>query len=595
MNESNFWSKSYQFSLAGRSLSSILKALPALAVLVFSSAILAQDAPPRPAVEELLPETTAAFLQIDNVQESLPRLLGAEMLEDENIGPFVQRMYEEAETAYTEATQGKVAMTLEQIKELPAGEICMAIIAPRRKDLEYLIAVDIDPESESAEMLEQSRTELAELLAEQGLTETVESTESGLEIYSYDLPETSRKAHAFVRDGWFVSSTSRDELDAVLARWEGLEVDKVRPLKENRKFITIMNRCRPTEDIQPEIRFFADPISLARGGFRGNKIAQGVLAFLPKAGLDGVLALGGSVTLQSEEFNSVFHGHLLLANPRAGILEMLALKPGDGEPQPWMPADATNYISTHWDPMQLINEFEKFVDTFSPAGEFQKEVVVKLKENTGLDLYEDIVNTVDGRFTYVEWADPETEYLMNARSKAVALGVVDVDKAKEVVDALIKLREGGSSMVEHEGVPIWVFDPPDEERQARREERTKERVGDLPMRFSDPAFCLLDSSVIMCDSADMVKHLIDVSLGKAPAMAEDEEYTKQMQRLLTAAGSDVPCAVTFYNPEGPVRELFKLINDERSSTYMEKMSEKRPMLAPFSSRYLPSNRCQSLI
>jgi hypothetical protein len=572
--------------MAGRAQNSILMALPMLAVLVFTSAVLAQDAPPRPAIEELLPETTAAFLQIDNVQESLPKLMGAEMLEDENIGPFVQRMYDEAEAAYTEVTEGKVGMSLEQIKDLPAGELCLAVIAPRRKDLEYLIAVDIDPESESAEIVAQSRTEWTELLADKGLTETVETTDSGVEIYSYDLPDMPKKAHAFVRDGWFVSCTARDELEAVLARWEGLEVEKVRPLKENRKFVTVMNRCRPTEDIQPEIRYFADPISLARGGFRGNTIAQGVLAFLPKVGLDGVLGLGGSISLQSEEFNSVSHAHLLLANPRAGILEMLALKPGDGEPQPWIPADATNYISTHWDPMQAVNEFEKIVDTFSPDGEFQKEVVVKLKERTGLDFYEDVVNTVDGRFTYLEWADPETEFLMNARSRAVALGVVDMEKAKEVVDELINMRAGkdgksGSSTVEHEGVPMWVFDPPSEEIQALREKRTKERVGDLPMRFSDPAFCLLDNSLILCDSADMVKHLIDVSLGNAPSMAEDEEYTQQMQRLTEAAGSDVPCAVTFFNPEGPIRQFFKLMGDERSATMVEKMSEKNPMLARF--------------
>ena len=558
-------------------------ALPTLALLVFTSTIMAQDVP-RPPIEELLPETTAAFLQIENVQESLPKLMGGELLEDENVGPFMQRMYEEAETAYTEATQGKVGMTLEQIKDLPAGEVCLAVIAPRRKDLEYLIAVDIDPESESAEMAGQAKTEWTELLAEQGLTESVESTESGIEIYSFDLPDMSRKAHGFVRDGWFVSCTSREELDAVLARWEGQEVEKVRPLKENRKFITIMNRCRTAEDTQPEVRFFADPISLARGGFRGNKIAQGVMAFLPKAGLDGVLALGGGVSLQSEEFNSIFHGHLLLANPRAGLLEMLALKPGESEPQPWIPADATNYISTHWDPMQFANEFKKFVNTFSP-GEFEKVVVDGLKERTGLDFNEDVVNTVDGRFTYIEWADPETEYLMNARSKAVGLGVVDEEKAKEVMEALLEMRAGkdgsGSTMVEHEGVPMWVFDPPSEKIQELREKRTQERVGDLPMRFSEPALCLLDGSVIMSDSAEMVKHLIDVSLGNAPAMAEDEEYTRQMQRLMEAAGSDVPCAVTFYNPEGTVREFFKLMNDERSSTMIEKMSEKRPMLARF--------------
>ena len=54
-----------------------------------------------------------------------------------------------------------------------------------------------------------------------------------------------------------------------------------------------------------------------------------------------------------------------------------------------------------------------------------------------------------------------------------------------------------------------------------------------------------------------------------------------MQKLMVAAGADVPCAVTFYDPEKPISDLFRLINDERSATMVEKMSEKRPMLGRF--------------
>ena len=292
------------------------------------------------------------------------------------------------------------------------------------------------------------------------------------------------------------------------------------------------------------------------------------------------------MSLQSDEFKSVFHGHVLLANPRSGIIEMLALKPGESEPQPWMPADATSYVSTHWDPLKLINEFEKIVDTFSPKGEFQEKVVDKLQEISDFDFYKDIIDNVEGRFTYFEWADPETEYLLNARSKTISLGVIDSDKAKEVVDFVLEQRAiqtGRKVMtVEHEGVPMWVFDPIDEKTQKIIDERTKERVGDLPMRGNEPALCLLDSSLIMSNSVDTVKHLIDVSQGNSPALVDDEEYDRQMQKLIAAAGADEPCMVAFYNPEQPITELFKLLNDERSTTMVEKRwTEKNPMLGRF--------------
>lgn len=585
MNDTNLRSTPRRSSLVGGAASWVMTTLPMLAVLIFGSAVFAQDVPERPATEDLLPETTVAFLQIDNVQETLPKLMGSEILQDENVAPLVERMFKEAETVYQEATEDKVDITIEQIKNLPSGEICIAVIAPRRQDLEYLVAVEIDPESESAELVGNSTTKWAEALADKGLTETIEANESGLDIYTYDIPDAPRQAHAFVRDGWFVSCTSKDELSGVLARWEGLEVDKVRALSENRKFITIMNRCRATDDIQPEIRFFLDPISMSRSGFRGNKIAMGVMAFLPKAGLDGILALGGSVSLQGEEFKSVVHGHLLLANPRSGLLNMMALKPGESDPQPFVPADVTSYMSTHWDPMQAVDEFEKFVDTFSGEGEFRTKVVEQLKAATSLDFYQDIVKTTDGRLTYLSWQDPESEFLLSATSNAIALGVTDTDKAKEVVDALLKIRAAqgasGASESEHEGVAMWVFDPLDDERKKLRDERTKERVGDLPMRFSEPAFCLLDGSLVIANSVDMVKHLINVSLGKAPALAENEEYSDQMRTLFDAAGADFPCAVTFYDPERPLDNLFKLMGDERSKTMLDKLGEKNPMRGRF--------------
>ncbi len=578
MNESNLRSISRRSGLFAA-----CAVLCLMSVLASTSTSFAQDVPPRPSTEDLLPETTVVYFQIDNVQETLPKLMSAEILEDENIAPFVERMYQEAEAAYAESAQDKVGMTLQQIRDLPSGEMCFAVIAPRRKNLEVLVAIEIDPESEAAEAALGSTDHWKEQLSAQGLTETVKATDSGVEIYTYNIPDAPRQAHAFVHDGWFVSCTSRDELIAILARWDGLEVKKVRPLSKNRKFVTIMNRCRDTEDVQPEIRFFVDPISLARSGFRGNGGALVAMNFLPTLGLDGVLGFGGSAAFQSEQFKAVFHGHLLLANPRAGILEMLALKPGDSEPQPWVPADMSNYMSTHWDPQQLITELEKLVNTISGESNFKETVVGPFQEETGMDLYTDIIDTLDGRVTFVQWSDPDGQYLLNVACNSIAIGLQDEEKAKEVIDTLLaKFSEEEDveniEVVAHEGVDMWVVSQP-EERRERRQARIEDRTGDIPMRLPEAAFCLLDSSLVFCDSVDMMKHLIDTSRGKAGALAQDEEYSKQMQTLLRAAGSDVPCAVTYSKPDGPIKDLVRLASDDRSKAFLDSVSDEVPALA----------------
>ena len=90
-----------------------------------------------------------------------------------------------------------------------------------------------------------------------------------------------------------------------------------------------MNRCLGNNELEPEARFFIDPIGLTRSATRGNFAAQAAINFLPIIGLDGLLGVGGSMLLSEDDFESVVHGHILLSNPRKGILEMLALKPTD--------------------------------------------------------------------------------------------------------------------------------------------------------------------------------------------------------------------------------------------------------------------------
>ena len=81
---------------------------------------------------------------------------------------------------------------------------------------------------------------------------------------------------------------------------------------------------------------------------RGS-VAATFLALLPVLGLDGIQAAGGAVTLNTQDFDSLVHLHLLLDNVRSGVLGMLALSSGDMEPEPWVPADVAGYRTVHWD------------------------------------------------------------------------------------------------------------------------------------------------------------------------------------------------------------------------------------------------------
>ena len=100
----------------------------------------------------------------------------------------------------------------------------------------------------------------------------------------------------------------------------GREVEKARPLSANRKYVTIMKRCEGTNDLDPEFRFFVDPMRLAKSSTLGTPSSRIVIGMLRVLGFDSLAATGGTMFLDVEEYESVMHGHVLLTKPRNGIL-----------------------------------------------------------------------------------------------------------------------------------------------------------------------------------------------------------------------------------------------------------------------------------
>ncbi len=115
---------------------------------LFATAARAQTE--RPPTEQLLPETTVGYIKIANIREMVEKVGRSNMgklLADENIAPLAQGIYEQGVEAYEEYV--KIGLTLDEIKSLPAGEMTIAVIAPKRKKPVFLFLVQTDPENEA--------------------------------------------------------------------------------------------------------------------------------------------------------------------------------------------------------------------------------------------------------------------------------------------------------------------------------------------------------------------------------------------------------------------------------------------------------------
>ena len=577
-----------------------------VALVAFSPALAQLDPETRPPTQDLLPETTVSFVQIDNFRDMVEKMQDAsfyKMFEEESVASLRDGLWDEAKLAYEDVKE-EVGLEVDDLMALPAGEMTFAVIAPRRKNPEFMLILELDDESEALDRVLDRGREIVQ--QESGEEITSEESEDGIKYESFNVE--GKRVKFFRMGGLLVGSTSEDELDAFVDRWAGREVKKVRPLSANRKFITVMNRCLGSKELKPEARFFVDPISLAKSSTRGNVSAQVALNFLPALGLDGLLSIGGSMLLSEEDFESVVHLHVHLADPRTGIFEMIALKPTNYEPEPWLPADAVSYMTTSWDIDQMMTELTKMIEAFQGEGVVDEWIQENINDEIELDLKEDILAHLTGRVTYCQWNEPPMQ--LNSQMNVVAFEIENLEEFEKSIEAVIaRVNRGDDDEEESEeaieetdynGVRIWSQPTKRiEQRMERRRERFKERRArrakttdddDLEDDFSElamenlktpqPSFALIGNYLVFSpQSMGFIKHAIDTDQGDNDALVDDAEFQTISDKMTKLLKTDMPCAMMYSNPEETFRMLFELYNSESTQGMITRGAEKNKYLA----------------
>ncbi len=547
------------------------------------------DPATRPSTQELLPETTVAFVQIDDFRDLMGKMSESSMgklIKDEAVAPLLDGLWDEAKTAYNDV-KDQVGVSLEDIQALPSGEITFAVIFPRRaKEPEYMLIVELDNESGAVDrVLDRGRQLITE---EAGEEITNEESEDGIEYESFMVD--GQKIKFFRKDGLMVGSSSEDELTAFVDRWMGREVEGVRPLSQNRKFVTIMNRCAGTKDLRPEARFFVDPMSIVKIANQG--VLSPVVNFtLDAIGLNGLLGVGGAMILTEDEFESVVHGHVLLANPRKGIFEMIAFKPTDYQPESWLPADTATYMTTSWDIDQMLAELGKMIDMVqSEEGVVDTWLEDNLNKEIGLNVKEDILAHVSGRVTYAEWISEPIR--INSQVQLFCLELKNPEAFAESFDKIIeRINREEEAMLEGEykGFKTWSLSTVRlEEQMERRRQRRAERGQDIDGLeleadvLPKPALAIVGNYFLMSFSSrsmEFIEHAIDTQEGDSEPLANDELFQSVSRKMTRLLKTDMPCGMTYQNPEHAFRFLFELTKSEQAKGLMSRGSENNPYVA----------------
>jgi len=291
--------------------------------------------------------------------------------------------------------------------------------------------------------------------------------------------------------------------------------------------------------------------------------------------------------VQTDGYESIMHGHVMLASPREGLFDAIALKPGEYRPQGWVPVNVGSYMTTSWDAQQMYAGIEEISNTLS-EGSFE-QFLEGVKKTVGFELKEAIIDEMNGRMTFVRPVLDGDQF--NSIGNVFAMGLNDPDKFDEFLEVQLSSedRKESWSSAEHEGVRYWTMGDVGKRSEEQRKERMK-KSGRKPnakqearrefrqknMRQSRPSCVVLGDSLILGDSEEFIQIAIDTFNGQQDSLADDKEFQRHAENMTKLLKSDVPAGMLFADSARQLDVMTRAIGAENIKEFLSEQAKSDP-------------------
>lgn len=507
----------------------------------------------RPPAPQLLPADTVAYLRVANVQDFLKQFRessGGKLANDDRLRPLIDQLYGSARSAFEEV-EAQVGASLDKLLALPQGEFCFALVRPETGSVVPVLLLDLGASDETARTL---ISRLEARAAEAGATRSTEEI-GDTTLTLLKLANEERTIAYFLREGTVIAAAEPGVAKRILATWQ---TGVGKRLVENVQFASIMRHCRPAEDEVPQISFFVDPIGIAKQQLRGNLAGQAGLALIAGLGLDGLKGIGGTMAMNVGNYDGIMHLHVLLAQPRRGVLEVPALTGGDATPEAFVPSDAAQYLTIHWDMERAYKAFASVYDSVRGQDRLGMDFG-RIKERFGVDLEKDVIQFVDGRFTYV--ACHERPVTLNSQSHLIAFRLREGHDMSAVVQKVAEKLDRRIVERTVDGVKFFT------------RERENAPNPESLQRRPEPCFGVVDGYFVLCDSRQLFDRAIAARNNADKQLATQLDFKLIASKLRRIPGGREPTMLTFSRPEEGLRAVYDLAADPRTRDRLSKSSE----------------------
>jgi hypothetical protein len=503
----------------------------------------------RPSVPKLLPEKTLAMVRAEDLPNTIERYKNGSMgrmLTDPQLTPLTEHLYKRGAEEYKNRLEGEVEVSLEDLLKIPQGEVAIALVAgpdDRLNQLGFVAFLEV------ADHVPQARkliARLERLVTDNGGMVTTDM-EGNVSIKTISGPD-GNSIMIFDRDGMFVVSNRRPHLQEVLRRWNG---EQLPTLADNPKYAGVMSRCRPGPDQPVDIEGFVDPISIVKTVARDSGGAI-FLAFLPQLGLDGIQAVGATTTSGEGDFDDVIRLQVLMPTPRSGVLDLIAFKGDEAEPEAWAPDDLSSYMTVNWDVKKTYSTGASLYNSImGEEGAFENEVRNRIDQQLGVDFASELLPALDGRLTYATWIEPPAR--LNSQANLVGVKLADPESFRATFKKIVEKYSERFEERVIAGTKVYAAllpnnGAPDDPNQT--------------IRRPEPCFCVWGDYLLASDSVKFIEHCIKTGRDGKNRLASDIEFKLVLGKIARQSGGNRPGMLSYSRPEEAMRNLYDMATSE---------------------------------
>jgi hypothetical protein len=561
----------------------------------------------RPSAMKLFPEESVVFIRITNANDlgqKMQQTSFGRMFKDPQLQPFIENLYGKASELYASEAEGKLGLSWDDLKKLPKGEVAFAVVARPEKRPALLLLVDQGDEATVADKLVDKVLDIAQEKGGEFSTEKIgdvevtvvrdrdrenrmfgvcqrENTiivatdpnvirgvlwhwdnpgkEDGGDVASTGEPKSIAEATAEPKKDGDAATASDDE-----SKKEAAEFVPGRTLSQNERFATILKSCRRPQDPPANVAFYVDPIELARNAGRGNTGLQFALGLFPALGIDGLMAAGGGVTYATDEYDNLSQFHLLLENPRAGVMLLPAFQAGDIAPQPFVPMAVETYIAWNYNTRATYDRLIELIETYRPKGSTAKFIQDKISDKLGIDFPTKVIDNLKGRFTwFIAYERPSR---FRGQHHVVAAELADeasaTESLKTVMDKFPELFEERQfgNVTYYAMMPKGLKDMPEEERPAT------------------PFVGIMDGYFFIGTSCPGFEKCIAARDGTTERLTDSADYARTSAVIGRETTGTTPVMFSMSRMEESLRQWYDLLTSEKTRALIDENKEDNKFL-----------------